>query len=245
MIIKTVFICRTKGLLTPSELELLPIEPEKDCFCDDSQNYWLWKSHLPACEVWKGWRLNLQRRAAAQGAHLVAGGARLVVSPSAWILLTLFSWWASEDSEEKIQTSEPGARSPPYEMRNASCRTLRESPDKKFVSYHKFPPLNYSCAAIIFYILFDSWESVGVKTVLWSGGNVGRRLTRRVKKLAVARPGFDCSFSLSSNRVGQQFFLPLAKQADNTKWQPISVWYMTSFSLWLCTALLCKICWQH
>lgn len=134
---------------------------------------------------------------------------------------------------------------PTYKIRNVSCRTLRESPDKKFVSYHKLPPLNYSCTAIIFYILFDSWESVGVKTVLWSWGNVGRRLTRRAKKLAVARPGFDCLFSLSSNRVGQQFFLPLTKQADNTKWQPISVWYMTSCSLWLCTALLCKICWQH
>lgn len=175
------------------------------------------------------------------------GGGRLVVSQSARILLTLFSRWASEDREEKTQTSEPGARSPTYEMRNASCRTLRESPDKKFVFYHKFPPLNYSCAAIIFYILFDSRESVGVKTVLWSWGNVGRRLRRRVKKLAVARRALIArSHCLTIARDSSFFFsLSLRKQADNTKWQPISLWYMTSSSLRLCTAPLRKMCWRH
>lgn len=140
------------------------------------------------------------------------GRGRLVVSQSARILLTLFSRWASEDSEEKTQTSEPGARRPTYEMRNASCRTLRESPDKKFVFYHKFPPLNYSCAAIIFYILFDSRESVGVKTVLWSWGNVGRRLRRRVKKLAVARPALIArSHCLTIARYSSFFFLSLSE----------------------------------
>lgn len=160
------------------------------------------------------------------------------------ILLTLFWRWASEDSEEKTEASEPGARSPTYEIGNASCRTLRESPDK-FVFHHKFPPLNYSCAAITFYILFDSRESVGVKTVLWSWGNVGHRLRRRVKKLAAAEACFGCSFSLSYNRAGQQwvfFSFSLGNQADNSKWQQISVWYMTSSSLRLCTAPQCQIC---
>lgn len=156
--------------------------------------------------------------------HKVGCGAKLVVSQSA---RTLFSLRTSEDSEQKTQASEPAACSPTDRMRKTSCRTLRKSPDKKFVSYHKFPPLNYSCAAIIFYILFDSRESVGVKTVLWSWGNVGRRLRRRVKKLAVARPSCDCSFSLSSNRVGQQFLDDLSATSvqENKQKEDKSVGY--------------------
>lgn len=174
---------------------------------------------LSVSEVCKEWRLN-------HSLH-THRGVRLAVSQLA---VTLFSWWASEDTNLAAQHAEWGTH-PAGPWGKALIRSLYPATNSRHWIIHAVQL--YSVSYLIHGRVW-AW-----KQSFWSWGECG------TKKLAVAGPSFDCSFSLSSNRLGRQFFLRLAKQTDNTKWQSISVWYMTSFSLWLCTAGSCKICWGH
>lgn len=75
------------------------------------------------------WRVNLQ-------SHIVAEWAAYLLAAtwcqSVWILLTLFSWCASEAAGEQGDRDHRSLDEQPA-IQKAVCRTLRESRDKNFV----------------------------------------------------------------------------------------------------------------
>jgi len=136
----------------------------------------------PACSVFRGWHLNLQR-------HIVTEWAACLLAVtwrhSVWILLTLFPGGHQRRREnKKMETSEPCMRSQPHKKWGKQSAGPWGKAWIRVLSYHEIPQLNYSYVAIIFYLLFDSEKDVGVKVVLWSlemlAAGSGNKLTKNI-----------------------------------------------------------------
>lgn len=222
------------------------MEPEKWDFCDDSQNYWPGRSHLPACGVRRVTSWSAETRSSTGSSlGLLAEGGLLSVSRRE------FCWLCSRGGHQRtarrrrrpqnLGLAAPHTKwgtHPAGPWGKAPIRSLSSTTNSRHWIIHALQL--YSISYLIHGRVW-AWKQffeVGEMLAVGSGGALrswpSRGLLWLLDLIVLQSRGTAVFFSLS-----------LGKQADNTKWQPISVWYMTSSSLRLCTAPLRKTCWRH